>query len=55
MLGSRFQVAGVVECSNKVKLVPDAALEALNPSDFDIIVVPGGIYNAYILFKRCTF
>lgn len=33
---------GVVACSRGVKIVPDAAWEEIDPSTFDIIVVPGG-------------
>ena len=34
--------AGVVTCSRGVKIVPDTAWEKIDPSSFDIIVIPGG-------------
>jgi len=33
---------GVIEASRGVKLVPDTTWDQINPSDFDIILLPGG-------------
>ena len=34
--------AGTIEASRGVKLVPDTTWDQINPSDFDIILLPGG-------------
>ncbi len=40
---------GALTASRGVKLVPDAALDAVNPLDFDAIVVPGGLGGVHKL------
>ena len=39
--------SGPVECSRKVKIVPDASLEeALKTGPYDVVVCPGGLGGA---------
>lgn len=43
--------AGPVECSRRVRIVPDAKWVDVAPSDFDVLIIPGGMAGVEALMK----
>ena len=48
---SHCQGEAPVECSRKVKLVPDHDLATLDVHSFDVVVIPGGAGGATLMRK----
>lgn len=43
---------GPITASRGVKLVPDAAWEQIDPTDFDILILPGGTEGTHVFMKH---